>query len=68
MAVARTRRQGGRIVCCSADQDAGALARALSTDDVNELGLQTGQRERLRTITPHCLFLSMIASLAGGLS
>jgi hypothetical protein len=44
----------------------GALARALSTDDVNELGRQTGQSERLRTITPHRLFLSMIAGLAGG--
>jgi hypothetical protein len=41
-------------------------ARALSTDDVNELGRRTGQRERLRTITPHRLFLSMIAGLAGG--
>jgi hypothetical protein len=54
----------------------GALARALSTDDVNELGLQTGQSERLRTITPHKeqrphaayrrLFLSTVAGLAGG--
>jgi hypothetical protein len=44
----------------------GALARALSTDDVNELGRQTGQSERLRTITPHRLFLSTVAGLAGG--
>jgi hypothetical protein len=44
----------------------GALARALSTDDVNELGRRTGQSERLRTITPHRLFLSMITGLAGG--
>lgn len=43
-----------------------ALARALSTDDVNEIGRQTGQSERLRTITPHRLFLSMVAGLAGG--
>lgn len=43
-----------------------ALARALSTDDVDELGRQTGQSERLRTITPHRLFLSMVAGLAGG--
>jgi hypothetical protein len=43
-----------------------ALARALSTDDVNEIGRQTGQRERLRTITPHRLFLSTVAGLAGG--
>ena len=44
----------------------GALARALSTEDVNELGLRTGQSERLRTITPHRLFLSTVAGLAGG--
>ena len=43
-----------------------ALARALSTDDVNEIGRQTGQSERLRTITPHRLFLSLVAGLAGG--
>ena len=43
-----------------------ALARALSTDDVNQLGRETGQSERLRTITPHRLFLSTIAALAGG--
>jgi hypothetical protein len=43
-----------------------ALARALSIDDVNQLGRKTGQSERLRTITPHRLFLSAIAALAGG--
>ena len=43
-----------------------ALARALSIDDVNQLGRETGQSERPRTITPHRLFLSMIAALAGG--
>jgi hypothetical protein len=43
-----------------------ALARALSTDDVNQLGRETGQSERLRTITPHRLFLSIIAALGGG--
>ncbi len=43
-----------------------ALARALSIDDVNQLGRETGQSERLRTITPHRLFLSTIAALAGG--
>jgi hypothetical protein len=44
----------------------GALARALSTDDVNELGRRTGQSKRLRTITPHRLFLSTVAGLADG--
>jgi len=43
-----------------------ALACALSIDDVNQLGRLTGQSERLRTITPHRLFLSTIAALAGG--
>ena len=42
-----------------------ALARALSIDDVNQLGRDTGQSERLRTVTPHRLFLSTIAVLAG---
>jgi len=41
-----------------------ALARALSIDDVNQLGRETGQSERLRTITPHRLFLSIMAALA----
>lgn len=43
-----------------------ALACALSIDDVNQLGRDTGQSERLRTITPHRLFLSTIGALAGG--
>lgn len=43
-----------------------ALARALSVDDVNQLGRATGQSERLRTVTPHRLFLSTIAALGGG--
>jgi hypothetical protein len=43
-----------------------ALARALSIEDVNQLGRDTGQSQRLRTITPHRLFLSTIAALAGG--
>jgi len=41
----------------------GALARALSIDEVNELGRETGQSERLRTITPHRLFLALVAAL-----
>lgn len=42
-----------------------ALARALSIDDVNQLGRDTGQSERLRTITPHRLFLALVAALGG---
>jgi hypothetical protein len=41
-----------------------ALARALSEEDVNQLGRDTGQSQRLRTVTPHRLFLSTIAALA----
>lgn len=43
-----------------------ALARALSIDDVNELGRVTGQSQRLRLVTPHRLFLSTVAALAAG--
>jgi hypothetical protein len=43
-----------------------ALARALSVEDVNQLGRDTRQSVRLRTVTPHRLFLSIIAGLAGG--
>jgi hypothetical protein len=41
-----------------------ALARALSVDDVNQLGRDTAQSKRLRVITPHRLFLSTMAALA----
>ena len=40
------------------------LARALSIEDVNQLGRATGQSERLRTVTPHRLFLAIVAALA----
>jgi hypothetical protein len=43
----------------------GALACALSIDEVNQIGHETGQSERLRTVTPHRLFLATIAALAG---
>lgn len=43
-----------------------ALARALSTEEVNQIGRDTKQSERLRTVTPHRLFLSIVAGLAGG--
>lgn len=42
-----------------------ALARALSMEEVNQVGRDTGQSERLRTVTPHRLFLSIVAGLAG---
>lgn len=42
------------------------MARALSAEDVNQLGRETGQSERLRTVTPHRLFLSTIAGLGDG--
>ena len=40
-----------------------ALARALSGDDVNQLGRDTGQAKRLRTVTPHRLFLAVVSAL-----
>jgi DDE family transposase len=43
-----------------------AFTRALSIDEVNQVGRDTGQSERLRTITPHRLFLSLITALADG--
>ena len=44
----------------------GALARALSEDDVNQLGIDAGQSERLRTVTPFRLFLAIVTGLARG--
>ena len=41
-----------------------ALAGALSRDDVNQLGRDTGQAVRLRTVTPHRLFLAIVSALA----
>ena len=41
-----------------------ALARALSGDEVNQLGRDTGQATRLRTVTPHRLFLAVVSALA----
>ena len=42
------------------------LARALSVDGVNDLGRKTGQAERLRTVTPHRLFLAIVSTLGSG--
>ena len=42
------------------------LGRALATADVNQLGRDTGQAERLRTVTPHRLFLAMVSTLGSG--
>jgi hypothetical protein len=43
---------------------ADALARALSIADVDQIGRDTGQSKRLRTITPGRLFLSIVAAFA----
>jgi len=40
------------------------LAGALSMAEVNQLGRTTGQAERLRTVTPHRLFLAVVSTLA----
>ena len=42
------------------------LARALSVDEVNQLGRHTGQAQRLRRVTPHRLFLAMVSTLGSG--
>ena len=42
------------------------LARALSIDEVHQLGRETGQAERLRTVTPHRLFLAVVSTLGSG--
>ena len=41
-----------------------ALAGAFSVDEVNQLGRDTGQAVRLRRVTPHRLFLVVVATLA----
>lgn len=40
------------------------LARARADEDVNQLGRETGQAQRLRTVTPHRLFLAVVSALA----
>jgi hypothetical protein len=42
------------------------LGRALAAAAVNQLGRDTGQTQRLRTVTPHRLFLSMVSTLGSG--
>lgn len=42
-----------------------ALKSALSQNDVNQLGIKTGQSQRLRIVTPYRLFLAVVAALAG---
>jgi hypothetical protein len=39
------------------------LGRALAAAAVNQLGRDTGQAERLRTVTPHRLFLAIVSTL-----
>ena len=42
------------------------LATALSRKVVDEVGRETGQSKRLRVVTPHRLFLTLIGALGGG--
>jgi hypothetical protein len=37
----------------------------LSVDEVNQIGRETGQSQRLRIVTPHRLFLSVLGGMAG---
>jgi hypothetical protein len=41
-----------------------ALKSAISADEVNNLGRETRQSQRLRVVTPHRLFLSVVGALA----
>jgi hypothetical protein len=41
-----------------------ALKSTISTAGVNALGVETGQSERLRVVTPHRLFLAVVGALA----
>lgn len=42
------------------------LGRALAAAAVNQLGRDTGQAQRLRTVTPHRLFLALVSTLGSG--
>jgi len=42
------------------------LGRALGVDAINQLGRDTGQAQRLRTVTPHRLFLAIVSTLGSG--
>lgn len=59
-----TNQHGAALSTAKLSKITSALSRVLSADDVNQLGFSTGQCQRLRTITPHRLFLSMIGALA----
>jgi hypothetical protein len=61
-----TNRQEAAVSTTELARVTSALARALSMDDVNQIGLDTGPSERLRTVTPHRLLLSTVAGLSGG--
>ena len=43
-----------------------AFALALSGAAINQLGRDTGQAERLCTVTPHRLFLALVSALGSG--
>ena len=40
------------------------LKQALAMPTVNDVGRMTGQARRLRTVTPHRLFLAVVSALA----
>src|SRR5215471_19902411 len=42
-----------------------ALKKAISANQVNDLGRETNQSRRLRVVTPHRLFLCIVGALAG---
>ena len=42
-----------------------ALKSALSQKEVNQLGIKSGQSQRVRVVTPYRLFLAVVGALAG---
>src|SRR5271154_5898062 len=56
--------QRGRLPNSELTEIERALKSAISADGVNSLGLETGQSERLRVVTPHRLFLAVVGALA----
>ena len=47
-------------------QPSHTLGRALGVDAVHQLGRETGQAQRLRTVTPYRLFLAVVSTLGSG--
>jgi hypothetical protein len=53
------------LSCAQLTKIESILTDALSEEEINEVGRETGQSQRLRLITPYRLFLSIVAALGG---